>query len=655
MKQVTLIIILFFVAVNAFANKDEDPEFGRIRQFDVDFKKLATDPGAEAVVLFDIGYSRFADTESGYEINFRRHRRIKILKKAGLEYAQIVIPYYRESIHRTEDVVDIKVETFNYENGQFSRDVITRKNIFDEKQNKYWRVKKVAANNVKVGSIIDITYTLRSPFHFNLPDWEFQSSIPTLLSKYTVGMIPFYTYIFVTQGIKSFDIYKNKKSISQRHFRTMNFNDMNYTYGMKNVPAFKDESFITSREDYIMKIDFQLSKFYSPSGAVTDIMSSWPELAKSFMKDQNFGRYIKSSTNIAKKMLLGELNLSGKTDHEKAVAIIQYVKTNFTWNNYNSKKATQKAKDFFAKKEGNAAEINLFMIGMFKAAGVNTAPVMMSTRSHGKLYTKYPFASNLNYVLPFVKTEKTQFLTDGTETLLRYNEIPLRCINEIGLLLDKEEEKWIPLKSQKVSVIKDVIKIHDIDTEAHKAEVTLSIATTGHDAFESRQNYKTEQDVIDYYQSNTIDEIGEIKNTNRTELKKPHVISFNAQTEVSQLGDRLIVRPFLNLPPRKNYFTQPKRTYPVDFVYQKRREFIATIEIPEGYTLSKTPSDIKMDNEIISLDYKCLTNSKNITVIGSYSFKKALYKSQDYGKLRHYWKGVISTLNKELVFKKQES
>ena len=45
-------------------------------------------------------------------------------------------------------------------------------------------ITKVTMPNVKVGSVIEITYKVRSDFIFNFQDWEFQSTIPTVWSEY---------------------------------------------------------------------------------------------------------------------------------------------------------------------------------------------------------------------------------------------------------------------------------------------------------------------------------------------------------------------------------------------------------------------------------------------------------------------------------------
>ena len=58
------------------------------------------------------------------------------------------------------------------------------KNVFLENQSKYYDAKKFAIPNVKEGSVIEVFYTLESPFIFQFRSWEFQSDIPKLQSEY---------------------------------------------------------------------------------------------------------------------------------------------------------------------------------------------------------------------------------------------------------------------------------------------------------------------------------------------------------------------------------------------------------------------------------------------------------------------------------------
>src|SRR5690606_35832886 len=99
--------------------------------------------------------------------------------------------------------------TYNLENGSLTKNPLELSNVFTEKVNQYWDVKKFALPNVKKGSVIEYKYSVSSQNKFNFRDWEFQWRIPVIYSEYVAKMIPFYEYTFIFQGASKFDVYES--------------------------------------------------------------------------------------------------------------------------------------------------------------------------------------------------------------------------------------------------------------------------------------------------------------------------------------------------------------------------------------------------------------------------------------------------------------
>lgn len=150
-------------------------------------------------------------------------------------------------------------------------------NCHVEKINESWNQTKFAMPNVKPGSVIEYKYKIRSDYVFNLRDWEFQWKIPVLSSKYIVKMIPFYQYSWLLQKASKFDSQTSKVDQGlEQNFGGAKYHDVISEYEMKNLPAFKDEEFITTSDDYIIKLDFQLSKVTQITGISQNVMTTFP-------------------------------------------------------------------------------------------------------------------------------------------------------------------------------------------------------------------------------------------------------------------------------------------------------------------------------------------------------------------------------------------
>lgn len=661
--KISLLIsgILFGVSFNIFCQQ-YFKEFGKIGPAELELQQYEKDPEAEAVVLYDEGESYFFEKNEGsyikLYIKFTRTKRIKILDNAGVKYAEVTIPYYSDGFGATEKVSSIEAFSYNFDDSGLIKTEVDKNAVYEEKVNERWNIKKFAFPNVKKGTIIEYKYVLETPFQFNLPDWEFQDRIPTLHSKYIVKLTPFYEYVFITQGISKFDYYNTELSMNERVFRIVNgrgFKDMVHTYVMKDVPAFKDEAYITSANDYIMKLDFQLSKYHNPSGGTREIISTWSALNKDLLKHDNIGKYIKKSGRHAGKLLESELDLEHLDDLEKAKHIIEYVKKSFRWNGIRSIYASEKPKSFINNKIGNIADLNLFLIAMLNEAGIEAHPVIISTRDHRKIYGKYPFKNFFNYVLVLVSAGDKSFLTDASEIMLSYNRIPMRCINDRGLALREDEFLWIDLYNNLLSLDAKKIII-EVDTATMTANVRVNSQSTEFISYSHKTKFLNNASKIE--KELTENGLYDIKNLSTINYDKPHlpyVINFEGTANVVQIGNKIAVSQFLEFPIQKNKLTQKTRSYPVDMVFAQSKSLSSTVAIPEGYKIVNVPEPFEVENDLATVKLIFETTDKVVNANAVYSFKKAVYEPHEYARIKYYIDNIVKRFNEQVVFEKIEN
>ncbi|NJO02603.1 MAG: hypothetical protein HC880_13790, partial [Bacteroidia bacterium] len=58
---------------------------------------------------------------------------------------------------------------------------------------------------------------------------------------------------------------------------------MLYRWVLTDIPAFKNQPFITTPEDYLIKMEFQLRKINYPNGSTRDFMNTWEKLIKDLL------------------------------------------------------------------------------------------------------------------------------------------------------------------------------------------------------------------------------------------------------------------------------------------------------------------------------------------------------------------------------------
>ncbi len=647
-----VLAITCLITLNLSLGFSQDFSFGVVSEKELTMDSYAKDPDADAVILFDKGKSRFKiDKEMGQlNIVFTRTRRIKVLKKSAQSRGDIKIYFYKSGYNAEQSVNEIRAISHNWDsNSGYSKSELSLDNVYTEQIGDELYVKKFVIPNVKIGSVIEYEYTLEVPRSNNIPDWEFQNDIPTLHSEYEVGLVPFYEYTYLLQGRNRFDKTEKNETRSTRTFARVEFQDVNYRFVMKNLDAFTDDSFITSKSDYITKIDWQLTKINNPGGSGQEFMTTWPSLSNELLAYDGYGKFIQKSAKSAKKIFKEELKFSTQEPLKKAQEILTYVKENYKWDGYYSKYTSLTPKNFMKEKEGGSAEINLFLAGLLQAADIDAKPVLLSTRNHGKIKKEYPFESFFNSSAVLIEIGQANYLLDATEPMLPFGWLPSAYINEQALIIAKDSDAWVELSTEPTSSVQDVMSIN-IDLETNLVNGTFKKYLTGYDALLLKKNPELIRDELNGYELD-----GEISSVGETELEKPLVITYDASVAgIDRYGDLINIRPFLNKPWGINPLKAKKRSYPVDFVYKRNREFVSTIAIPEGYKVLATPEPLQLNDNLVDVNFKIEQTGNIISVEGSYLFKKSVYQPTEYRKLREHIELIVDKFNELIVLKKAD-
>jgi len=653
MKKASFILIfIIIVSIKIFSQSNYSEEYGRITQFEASLSEYENDKDAEAVIIYDIGKNYFIGEERyGFFLYMERRSKIKILKSAGLKYANIEIPFYIDGNNR-EEVLDIEATTYNWENNQLKKVELDSKNIFEERLNKDVYLKKIALSDVREGSIIEYKYKIKTPFFFHMRKWEFQNKIPVVHSKLTYKAIPYYEYTYIVRGTSKFDEFKSTALTEEHRFGNLVYKEMVYEFGMKNLPAFRDEEFISSDKDYMVAIDFQISKLFYPGGGSREFISTWQAMCDSFLKDSDFGKYMKDSEKEGKK-IIPVLDLADKSTLEKAKEITSYVKKMYNWNGLNTKFTTGKLSEFLKQKTGNAAEINLFLIGLLKAADITVNPVVLSTRDHGVISKSHPFQQFLNYVIAEVSIDGNKHYIDATEPLLYFDELPARCTNVEGLVIKPKTEEWIITTQKEVAETQRIFNIK-VNPESQEIDLDIKYILSGQDAYRYRKVYAGKiNNLADYLrENNNIVSPVNLDTENYNELKKPFVFSFTTIMSIEGLSDKLFIHPFCNMSISDNPFKQNQRTLPVDLVYLKSEKYISIIDIPDGYKVEYLPKELKHSSRLMVINYHAEEKNNQIIVTAEYSLNNNIYDAKDYLRIKYSFNEIIKHFSDMVILTK---
>ncbi len=654
MKKMTIIagFMILSILQTAYSQEDYSFYYGKISPYEATMTSYEKDEDAEAVVIYDVGkrYFKFDEQKGDFLMYMEKIIKIKILKQPGIKYGNFEIPYYTGS--QNEVITNIEGQTYNYTNGQQVQSPLEKANVYDEKATDYARVKRIAMPNVREGSVVELRYTIITPHFFNVREWQFQKKIPVVKSIFEFKMIPFYEYAYILIGTDKLDGLVSQKLEEEYTVYSFKYKEMLHHFEMNDLPAFKDEEFITSEKDYMISLNFQLARLNYPDGRHKEIMSTWPAICDELLDNKVFGKYLKSSEKEGKN-LLRDLNLSGKTQEEQLKTIVEYVKHNYNWNKSEGLYTTQEASDFIKRKVGNSAEINLFLAGLLKAAGIEVYPVALSTRGHGAISMNHPFVHMMNYVILQAKVNGKEYLVDGTEPLLIYDELPERCINVKGLVVAKKSDQWITITQNDYALTEKSFDIR-FDEVSKTLENNVSYSANMYDGYSYRRLYKNKgENLDDFFASRKYKLDGSVSVENYDNPALPFIFSFKVKETLEQLPGKFFLDPFLYQAPKVNLFKQKQRLLPVDLICLKSEKYKSVIHIPSGYKVEYLPEEMNMDDELMSVHYAIKSSNNEIQVDAEYTFKQNIYEAKSYEKLKATYGKMVKQFKDLIVLVKE--
>jgi hypothetical protein len=670
MKKKLLYYALFSLlpALPVTAQEKSKIKFGNVTDKDFASKVYSIDSNANAVVIADIGSSSIeGNNKAWFSLVYKHYKRIHILNKNGYDIANVSISLYSDGDDE-EQLDKLRAVTYNLEDGKVVETKLdVKNNVFKDKISKNRVTKKFTFPNVKEGSIIEYEYTIVSDFLSNLQPWEFQGAYPRLWSEYNLSLPVFLGYVFLTQGYKTYDI-KDKEQHSEsfqiadsrssgatERFSFTAFVD-DYRWVIKNVPPLKEESYTSTIDNHITKIEFQLSEYRDPL-RYRNLMGSWPKLTEDLMNADFFGQQVNKDNGWLKDIIGPVVNASG-SKADKAGKIFAYVRDNFTCTSHDRFSMDQTLKGLVKTRNGNVAEINLLLTAMMKYAGIEADPVILSTRSNGYTFPMYPILSKFNYVICRVAIDDKTFYLDASEPHIGFGHLPLRCYNGHARVVNKEAEA-IELSSDAVTETKitSVIIIND-----EKGNLVGSV-----------------QQTPGYYESNELRD--RVKEKGQEQLQKDIKKAFGAEIVISnfqldsldkyenELGihydfdikdekeDIMYLNPLFGEGYKENPFKSAERFYPVEMPFAMDETVNLQLEVPHGYVVDELPKSLVVklnEQEDGIFEYRISQSGDNISLRSRIRFKRSYFMPEEYETLREFFNLIVKKQAEQIVFKKKK-
>jgi hypothetical protein len=665
MKKILLAVCLHLFSVYSYAQEKEISKpktfkYGKVTPAEFETKVTGADSAAAAVALFDVGrgFFEFSPKTGDFMYVFERHTRYKIINKDGYEYGNLELQFYRQQNGESKlDYMD--AATYNLEGGKMITSKLSKDAKFSEKQDKNYTLQKFALPNVKEGSIIEYKYRITSDFIFTLRPWYFQRAVPTLYSEYNVTIPEYYKYKANASGY----VFLNPKRefVSQAFMlknQMVQMQALKLHYQAENVPGLKRESYITTMDDYVSKVSFELSSINFPGQLYREITSSWPKIVTVLKDDENFGAFVNKKAYT--KALLKDI-LKGETRADTVMLMIfDHVKNNIKWNNsHHFYTSETNPKTIFEKKTGNSADVNLCLLNLLTEANITASPVLLSTRDNGA-HPGFPMLTDFNNVIVQAEIGDQTVYLDATDKDHTVNLIAYDNLNHQGLKvnLTGEDATWISLEESRLS--KRNINLMLTLSDDHKLTGKLYLSSTHYEALNRRDKYRSATNETDFLKNYKTGKPGlgirnyEIQFLNN--LKEPLVESMDVIIEdnVEEAGNLAYFAPLLFERTKENPFKLEERQYPVDFAFPTEENYRITIDFPKGYLLDKAPKNEKvtLPDDAASFTFIFAAAENKLMLSSKITIKKAFFSPEEYQHLKELFKNIVRKQAEQIVLKK---
>ncbi|NJN77952.1 MAG: hypothetical protein HC803_06145 [Saprospiraceae bacterium] len=334
-------------------------------------------------------------------------------------------------------IQNLEAVTHNWENGKKQSIPVTE--IF-EKISKYRRENAIAFTNVKVGSIIELKYSVPRIQLIAPKEFYFQKKYPVKFAEYHFAFPSTYDYQLITPKLDFYEKGDSGYIVYHEGFEPIGIAE--YWWKTKNISALKDEPYVNYVWAYRHHMKMQLAQYRIPGTTIEkQFLSTWEKLGKSYREDKDAGDLYSNSRKI--KYLLkitDEFITEDLSEEVKMLQLFDFVRKHIEWTEEYHLYARKSFKEIYNSGFGNSADINLMLLALLKHYNIEANPVMVSTQDNGYVIQNYPFLGQFNHIIIAVEIGNEMLFLDATDLTYPYDVLPLNAYGSVGFWVGETTE-----------------------------------------------------------------------------------------------------------------------------------------------------------------------------------------------------------------------
>ena len=619
-----------------------------ISQEELKMTSLPEAPGAPAVILY-----RQVDRDDGRTPHEFTYIRIKILTDEGRKYANVEIPFVKESA----TIQSVKARSIRTDGSIAPFDGKVYEQTIVKAKGLRYLAKTLTLPDVQVGSIIEYHYlTDFNESYVYDSNWILSEELFTRRAKFTLKPSPDFSLRWNwPQGLPSGAV-PPKEDHGTIHM------------DVQNIPAFLVEDFMPPENELKFRVDFIYSDETSPE---KDPVKFWKaEAKKQNDKVENFVNKKK-----AMEQVVAQTVAPGDSEDVKLRKI--YAKVQQLRNlNYENQKSAQEQKrekqkevmnveELIKRGYGNGTQITWLFMALARAAGFDASPVLVARRNDHFFKAGVMNTRQLNDNVVLVKMAGTDMYFDPGTAFTPYGMLPWSETWVPGLRLGKDGGAWVqtPLNDASQNKIerKADLKLDSEGTLSGKLTVTY----WGSDAQilrieENIEDETSRKTLLEDMVRETVPVASEVELLNKPDWSSSSP-SFEAQYSfkvsgwVAGAGKRALLPVGLFSSPEKSVFEHSGRVHPVYFHYPYRKIDDIAIELPLGWKISALAKPLDQDAKAAAYTMTSEEKSGSLHLTRVIRSDLLLVPPENYTALRAFFQTVRTGDEEQVVLQPSNS
>lgn len=627
-------MLLYTVAADADEWKPISPE-------ELKMTGLAEAPGAPAAILY-----REVNRDDGRTPHEDNYVRIKVLTEEGRKYANVEIPFFKES----GNVQAVKGRSVRPDGTVVPFDgKVVEQTIVKAKGVKYL-AKTFTLPDVQVGSIIEYHYTIDFNEGYVYDSrWVLSEELFTKLAKFTLKANQDFALRWSwPQGLP------NGTQPPKDDHGTIRMDS-------SNIPGFRTEDYMPPETAVKYRVDF----IYSEGFVEKDPAKFWKDYAR-----KQFGG-VEDFVNKKKAMEQAVAQTVGASDAPEAKLQKIYAKVqqlrNTTFEREKSEQELKREKqkevnnveEVWKRGYGDGRQLTWLFLGMARAAGFEAAPVLVSRRNVTFFNNNVMNPRELDdNVVQVMVNGKEMYFDPGTE-FTPYGMLPWWETMVPGLKLSKDGGTWVqaPLAESSATKIerKATLKLDNEGT----LEGKLLVSYSGSEAQTLRMDEKDEDDttrkrVLEDMVKEMVPVGIEVELVRQPDWKSSSPTMVTEYTLkvpgwVSGAGKRALLPVGLFSAPEKGLFEATNRTQMVYFHYPYQKVDEVTIELPLGWKVGSLAKPVANDAKAAVYTLDVQEHNGTLELKRMLRSDLMMIPKESYGALRGFFQGVRTGDEEQIV------